>query len=213
MTWVYHETNLPNSMTAYEMSQNVDEIYAQFYSVYHWSVNAICGVLGNMQHESYLNPAQTQIGYPIGSASGGYGLCQWTPSTKLTNWLRANNHSLYSGFWQLYYLNFESGGTEYIPTSQFPETYAEFKVSGQTVAYLTECFLKNYERAGVEALSQRIQYAENWYRYLMGTDPPPEPTPTPPAPPDPPTPPDPDPSGYKGRTKMWLFLRSPRLRQ
>ena len=212
MTWVYHDTNRYNSMTQAEMAENVDEIYRQLYSVYHWSVNAICGVLGNMQQESYINPAQTQGGYPIGSMRGGYGLCQWTPASKIKRWLQQNNHSLYSGFWQLYFMNFESGGQEYYPTSAYPLSYAEFKVSGQTVEYLTKAFLKNYERAGEEAISNRVQYAENWYRYLMGTDPPPEPTPTPPVPPEPPEPPDPDPSGYKSKMKSILYLRSRNLR-
>ena len=212
MTWYYHDTNAYGSMTQAEMEANASEIYAQLYSVYGWSVNAISAVLGNMQAESYINPAQTQHGYPVGSMTGGYGLVQWTPASKIKDWLRNNNHSLYSGFWQLYAVNFESTGVQYIPTTQFPLTYAEFKVSGETVAYLTEAFLKNYERAGVEALSTRIQYAENWYRYLMGTDPPPDPEPTPTPPPEPPDPPDPDPSGYKSPTSKLIFLRSPRLR-
>ena len=211
MSWVYHDTNRLGSMTQYEMSQNVDEIYRQLYAVYGWSVNAICAVLGNMQQESSLNPAQTQNGYPIGSKSGGYGLCQWTPSTKLTDWCHANNHSIYSGFWQIYFLNFQSGGTEYYPVPAYPLSYAEFKVSGQTVDYLTRAFLKNYERAGDEATSLRIQYAEAWYRYIMGTDPPPTPTPTPPVPPVPPTPPTPDPSGYRGRTNPVFYLRNRNL--
>ena len=49
-------------------------------------------------------------------------------------------------------------------------------------------------------------YLGNSLVYSGGTPP------TPPVPPDPPSPPDPDPSGYRGRTKMWIFLRSPQLR-
>lgn len=200
MSWVYHISNRAGSMTQAEMEQNVDEIYAQLFSVYGWSLNSICGLLGNMQHESYINPAQTQIGYPIGTESGGYGLVQWTPARKIKNWLRANNHALESGFWQIYAINFQPEGVEWIPTSQFPETYDEFKHSEESVAYLTECFLKNYERAGVAALEQRITYAENWYEYITGTHP------------DPPEPPDPDPHGYKSTFKQIIFLRSRNLR-
>lgn len=211
MSWVYHITNAYGSMTQTEMESNANEIYAQLYSNYGWTVNAICAVLGNMQAESSINPAQTQHGYSVDSMSGGYGLVQWTPASKIKNWLQANNHSLYSGYWQVYCMANESYGQEYYPTTDFPMTYDEFKHSGESVAYLTEVFLKNYERAGVEALSTRISYAEDWYRYLMGTEPP-EPSPDPPTPVDPPDPIDPDPSGYKGTMKKILFLRSPRLK-
>ena len=78
MSWVYHVSNRAGSMTQAEMQQNVDEIYNQLCGVYNWTIEAVSAVLGNMQHESYINPAQTQIGYPIGTESGGYGLVQWT---------------------------------------------------------------------------------------------------------------------------------------
>lgn len=196
MSWVYHVSNRAGSMTHAEMQQNVDEIYNQL-SYYGWTVEAISAVLGNMQHESYLNPAQTQIGYPIGTQSGGYGLVQWTPASKYKNWCRGNNHSIESGYWQIYCLNYQSYGTEWYQTSAFPVSYDDFKASEQSVAYLTECFLKNYERAGEEALSARIAYAEAWYEYLTGH-----------APPTPPTPPTPDPHGYRNRGKTWMFIRS-----
>lgn len=199
MSWVYHISNRAGSMTQAEMEQNVDEIYAQLYG-YGWTINAICGLLGNIQVESLINPAQTQIGYPIGTERGGYGLVQWTPASKIKNWLRANNHSIESGYWQVYAINYQPEGVEWISTSQFPETYDEFKFSEETVAYLTECFLKNYERAGTEALQRRIDCAENWYEYITGTHP------------DPPEPPEPDPHGYKGTFKQIIFLRSRNLR-
>lgn len=194
MSWTYHVTNRAGSMTYQEMRGNVDEIYAQLYNVYGWSIEAISAVLGNMQHESFLNPAQTQIGYPIGTQSGGYGLVQWTPASKFKNWCWAENHAIESGFWQIYALQFSPWGTEWIPTTPFPISYDNFKHSDETVAYLTECFLKNYERAGVSALAQRIAYAENWYQYLTGSDPP--------------SPPSPDPSGYRSESKIWKYLRN-----
>ena len=67
MGWHYVDTNRYNALTQSEMEDNVDEIYAQLYSNYTWSINAICGVLGNIQYESQLNPAQTEHGYPTGS--------------------------------------------------------------------------------------------------------------------------------------------------
>lgn len=206
MSWIYHITSALGSMTQAEMENNALEVYGQLYN-YGWTVNAICAVLGNMQDESYINPAQTQNGYATTSMNGGYGLVMWSPARKIKEWLQANNHSLYSGYWQLYALNNEPWGVEYISTSEYPLSYDQFKHSGESLDYLTTAFLKNYERASVEHLDLRIENAENWYRYLMGEEPP-EPSPTPPVPPDPPPEPTPDPSGYKGYgLKVWQMIR------
>ena len=208
MGWHYIDTNRSYPLSQNEMEDNVDQIYAQLYSGYTWSINAICAVLGNMEYESYLNPAQTQGGYPTDSMHGGYGLVQWTPASKIKNWCQQNNHSIYSGYWQCYYLANEYSG-EWIPTTNYPESFAEFTHSGQTLDYLTKCFFYNYERGTWN--NQRVTMAENWYRYLMGTDPPPEPTPTPPQPPDPPPTPDPDPSRYRRNLSDIYWLRSRNL--
>ena len=51
-----------------------------------WTLNAVCGMLGNMQAESAINPGRWQSDR-VGNMSGGYGLVQWTPATKYINWL------------------------------------------------------------------------------------------------------------------------------
>ena len=193
MGWVYHITNAFGSMTQAEMEQNAQEIYGQLNS-YGWTLNAICAVLGNMQHESYINPAQTQHGYNINSMRGGFGLVMWTPARKFKEWAQANNHSIYSGYWQLYALDQQPWGIEYIPTTEYPLSYQEFKTSEEDLTYLTTAFCKNYERAGVEALDLRIAYAEDWYSYLSGEEPP-DPSP-------------PDPGGYKGTgLPIYMMIR------
>ena len=56
---------------------NAKEIY-NFFKSRGWTVNAICGLLGNMHWESDgLQPDINEMG------GGGYGLVQWTPGTKL----------------------------------------------------------------------------------------------------------------------------------
>lgn len=175
-------------MTTEEMQNNALEVYNQLAS-YGWTLNSISAVLGNMTKESYINPAQTQIGYSIGSMSGGYGLVQWTPARKYKTWAIDNAHDITDGYWQLFDLDTQAHGVEYIKKSAYPLTYSEFKQSLETPAYLTEVFLKNYERAGVEALHERVEWANYWYEYLGGEiepEPPePRPEPTPPSPPTP----------------------------
>ena len=185
MAWIYKVTNKAGQMSQSDMENNAKEVFNQL-SSYGWSLNAISAVLGNMTKESYINPAQTQIGYPINTMSGGYGLVQWTPARKFKQWAIDEGHNITDGYWQLYDLDTQAHGTEYLVKPTYPLSYDEFKVSDGTPAYLTEVFLKNYERAGVEALQERISWAEYWYDYLGGETP--EPSPEPPTPPPPPTP-------------------------
>lgn len=55
-----------------------------------WTKNAICGMLGNMQTESTINPRIWQS-LNANNTSGGFGLVQWTPATKYINWANAQN--------------------------------------------------------------------------------------------------------------------------
>lgn len=53
-----------------------------------WTINAVAGLLGNLEHESWINPGVTEIG------GTGFGLVQWTPPSKFTNWCDAQNPPL-----------------------------------------------------------------------------------------------------------------------
>ena len=54
-----------------------------------WTANAICGLLGNAEVESYLNPGIWQgLKENVGPA---YGLVQWDPYSKYMNWCAENN--------------------------------------------------------------------------------------------------------------------------
>ena len=48
-----------------------------------WSSNAIFAMLGNIQAESGINPGIWENLTPY---AGGYGLTQWTPYTKYSEW-------------------------------------------------------------------------------------------------------------------------------
>ena len=52
---------------------NATMIY-NYFSALGYSLNAIAALIGNAQHESYLNPAQWQNA--VGSTTGAYGLWQ-----------------------------------------------------------------------------------------------------------------------------------------
>lgn len=140
-----------------------------------WSKNAICGMLGNMQRESTINPGIWQ-NLDEGNTSLGVSLVQWTPATKYINWCESNglvwsemDSALKRILWEL------ENGEQYYATTSYPESFSEFTKSTKDVTYLASVFLHNYERAGVSAESERQQNAEYWYNNLNGGSTPSEP--------------------------------------
>ena len=51
-----------------------------------WDKASICALCGNMVKESWINPNIWEFGKNH-STQYGYGLVQWTPYTKYTNWI------------------------------------------------------------------------------------------------------------------------------
>lgn len=134
-----------------------------------WTKNAICGMLGNMQRESTINPGIWQ-NLDSGNTSLGYGLVQWTPATKYFTWADSNGLERSHMDSQLKRILWEiENGEQYYSTSSYPESFREFTQSTKDVTYLASAFLHNYERAGVSAESERQQNAIHWYNTLNGT--------------------------------------------
>lgn len=132
-----------------------------------WSLNAVCGMLGNMQRESTINPGIWQD-LDEGNTSLGYGLVQWTPATNYLNWCNSNGLTPSAMDSNLKRIIYElENGLQYYSTADYPESFREFSVSTKSVEYLVTAFLKNYERAGVEALDERIENGNYWFSYLQ----------------------------------------------
>lgn len=174
-------------LTQSEMDNNAYIVYWVLTS-YGWTLNAIAGFLGNLWRESTVNPGIWE-NLTVDPANG-YGLVQWTPSTKWTDYANAHGYAIDDGYRQLEYIdNIETG--QYIPTSSYPETFAEFKTSTNTPEYLAAVFMFNYERAGVEALAERQYWARYYYNLLQ----------------DIPEPPPYNPGGEKRGLKPWQMIR------
>ena len=156
-----------------EMQNNALYIYG-YLSGAGWTLNAIAGMLGNFQSESTINPGLWQnLAVDVGPA---FGLVQWDPFTKYTDWcaeLGLNPASMDSALmrieWEL------ANRQQYYPTSDYPETFAEFKASTKSPYYLGMAFMRNYERPANQNQTARGTQAEYWYTYLSGTEPPPRP--------------------------------------
>lgn len=150
-----------------EMTYNAQFIMAYFLDK-GWSKNAICAMLGNMQRESTINPGIWQ-NLDAGNTSLGIGLVQWTPATKLIDWCNQNGVPYDVLDFQCARIQWElENNQQWIATSSYPESFREFAQSTKDIEYLTYAFLKNYERAGVEAIQERINHANYWFNNLDG---------------------------------------------
>ena len=194
---------LNSRLSEVEKKENVVFIY-NYLSSCGWSISAICGVLGNFEKESDLNP-NVYEGYYVHSSdlgSYGYGLAQWTPwlgtstydtAEEQRNYHGSNNPTF--GRWcidngrdkatmeaQLDYLDLGLGG--YRSTSDYPESFESFKKSSESASHCAKAFYVNYERSAAGTWGDRPSCASDWYDFLkdyLGGDIP-----------DPPVDPDPD---------------------
>lgn len=165
-------------LTIGEMQNNAQIIFT-YLTNRGWTVNAVAGLLGNMQKESTINPGIWQNLSP--NPSLGWGLVQWTPSTNFTDWATANGYANDDGDAQLKWIDEVTVSFgQWIPTTQYPESFGEFKGSTMSPEYLADCFLKNFERPAEIDQPERQRYARYWYDWWEGSPvPPPNPHPEP----------------------------------
>lgn len=151
-----------------EMTANANYIYSFFRSK-GWTKQSISAMLGNMQRESTINPG---LWYSLkeGDTSVALGLVQWYPASKLINWCNSKGYDYLSIEAQCNKIMDElNNGGQWIATSDYPESFSEFTKSTKDIEYLTYVFLKNYERADVDAVSERIKHANYWFNHLSGS--------------------------------------------
>lgn len=154
-----------------EMEENAKMIWAYF-KPKGWSLNAVCGMLGNMQSESTINPAIWES-LDEGNLDNGLGLVQWTPATKLIEWVGL---SYLDGDKQCERIQYElENNLQWIATSEYPMSFQEFHTSNDTPYNLAMAFISNYERPFDSNQPIRGEQANYWYKILEGTTPQPQP--------------------------------------
>lgn len=175
MAWESIWTSALSPKLSEAQQQNNATIITQYFRAQGWTDNAIASMLANMDAESNgLNPAQTQNGFPAGSASGGFGLVQWTPRTKYSDWAGADWQTNFDKQLQriMYELNnglqwqWRPGYTQYI-------SFYDFTRSNDSLDYLTGAFLYYYEGPADPAatIGYRRSRAAYWYQYITGIAP------------------------------------------
>lgn len=187
MAWIAKETNAYGSMSESEMQNNALLQYGQLLAG-GWTLNAIAGLMGNEERESYLNPGQWQGSTPVGTMSAGFGLVQWTPASKIIPWL--GNDKL-SGVKQTEAI-MGLVANDWMPTTGYDLSYDEFKQSSQSPEWCALAFAYNYERAGTVAPEERQANARKWFNWLGGKEPPE---------------PEPEPEGGTVKMKIWMYMK------
>lgn len=130
------------------------------------SLNQSCGVLGNMQAEGYLNPAQWQIGSNY-DASAGYGMFQFTPSTKYTNTVTSAvlGNAKKNGKAQLQWVLDNPG--------QWSSGHSMDGLKALTSIHdAADYWCLYWERPASPNLDTRRAYADTWYTVITGHTPP-----------------------------------------
>jgi RHS repeat-associated protein len=151
-----------------------------------WSKNAVCGMLGNAEVESTINPGAWQ-GYKKeknANKKGGFGLLQWTPSTKLTDWAKKNKldpHRLDTQLERILYevknpslqWGFNKTGKEMAKNAGYPIlTFSQYTCSKESAETLAMVFELGYEKPKSifgkdgHVNSTRSNKAKYWYQHL-----------------------------------------------
>ena len=197
----YYVIGVQAGLTQAQMENNADIIY-QYFSSYGVTLECICGMLGNWQKESTLNPGCKQ-GLAENDRNIGWGLIQWSPASVLTNWCRQYNYNWYDGYAQCYRVWCEGteqlgAGGVWLPDYQHGYTYTwnEF-ISLTDVNEAVYAWLYERGRGVPETLDieHRLLWANQWYEYFTGQ----------PLPPTPPTPPSP--SHRRHKMPLYMMLR------
>lgn len=125
------------------------------------SVYVVSALAGNTWRESHINPTLSQLG------GGAFGLFQWDGGRKtaLLNWLSDNGYADTNPNGQMQYLVVED---DWVGTFDGISSLTEFLTSSSTdVESLTEAFCTCWERPGVPALEERIDFAYKALSYIQ----------------------------------------------
>lgn len=159
-------------LTLEEMTGNA-QIILDTMTTFGWSKSAICGMLGNMQSESTINPGIYES-LDSSSTTNGFGIVQWTPNTKYINdWAIPRGYTSYDQYGRIApqcdRIKYElDNGLQWIPTSMYPMSFQEFVTSTESPEHLAQVFIRNYERPADPDQPIRSTQAKYWYDNLEG---------------------------------------------
>lgn len=159
-------------LTQSEMENNALLAWNYFGSI-GWTLEAVSAMLGNMQSESTINPG---IWENLTEFSGGYGLVQWTPYTKYSEWAGVSWENNGNKQCERIVYEMENGlqwfSNPEAPIVSPPISFEEFSISTLDVETLANYFLWYYEHPTETIQPNRAIQARKWYVFLSGVTPP-----------------------------------------
>lgn len=186
--WYINSDKVADRLSNSQMEENVTYIYNYIVSHYPtWTKSAIAAMCGNSESEGVLNPSQWQYGGGMKPGSG-YGLFQWTPSTKYIQWAGDLHYDRTWMYAQIIRIEYERANRiQYYKTKDYPISFNDFLTGDYTPEYLAKAWLYNYERPADPAASEatRVARSKKWYEFIggqPGPGPGPGPSPGPPGP-------------------------------
>ena len=161
------------ALTDEEYFNNCKCIYQFFTGL--WSDQAIASFCGAIYVESRANPNCWQ-GYDqnyMPANLEGFGLVQWTPYTRITEWLEKRGYSLDQyGEGQCQKIKEEwsenSTSGPWIPTSTYNVTFKDWaKETGQSMEWMVMAYLVDYGRGVNSLVDQRVEMANQVLNYIQ----------------------------------------------
>ena len=147
----------------------------------HITKEAMAGIVANMTWESGLNPGQWEIGYNY-DPNSGFGLAQWTPSTKISNYIGSTDPDLMAdgdmqvdylldtpAQWSTTYVDMNTGYSAYYDvTVPILPTMEDYFRSTDSPEDLAVAWMVYWERGNAlyAHFTERRQYADYWYNNL-----------------------------------------------
>lgn len=162
--WIFGNRNL----TLSEMQNNA-LLVKNYLRGKGWTYNAIAGLLGNMEVESFINPGIWQGLEEGANGGGGFGLVQWTPWTNFTNWADEHEYEHDDGYAQLKWIDEVTvSAGQWIKTDEYDLSFEEFKKSNATPEWLALAFMYNFERPKDPSITEESRQADarEWYEYI-----------------------------------------------
>lgn len=171
-------TDSPPGWATYgtEQTQNAQDIDMHL-AARGLSPNVRYAIIGNLQKESYLNPGQWELGSNY-SPSAGFGLGQWTPSTKVSDVTGTAPAAMMDYIsqldillqnspnqWSTVFVNSNGWSNYYNMSVPYFATFNDFlNDTTHSVPELTKAYMACWERPAAQyaGVQERIEYANHW---------------------------------------------------
>lgn len=183
--WVSSDQHLGTSDTSRisDMQKwNAKKVY-DYFTAQGWTKNAIAGMLGNFQVESFINPGYTETHRSVLESNAammtydrGVGIAQWTGFTpsgdqKLVQFADGLQMVWYDGYAQMLRIKYEYDNDlqfDHVTVDGIAYTWANYITSSADPAHLAKVWQYAYERGGTDT-ERRQGNAVYWYNAYFGT--------------------------------------------